>query len=97
MKGDTMPTTEQPTRTEGFICMIYHYWGWGETAAEAVVRCRAACKGRESVAKGKRLVLQLPPGATDVWVDDMGGIRWTWAEGADRTGSTVTIEEPTKR
>jgi len=85
------------TRNEGFICLIPNYWGWGATVQEAVVRCRAACKGRESVAKGKRLVVQLPVGATDVWVDDMGAIRWTWAEGADRTASTVNVEEPTKR
>jgi hypothetical protein len=90
----TMTDTTTPTRIEGFIVMVPNHWGWGETIAEAAVRCRD--RGRVSVRQGKRLVVQLPPGATDVWVDQMGAIRWTWAEGADRTAQTVTIEEPTK-
>ena len=87
-------TTTEPTRTEGYVAMIYGFWGWGATVAEAVARLRKANRGRDSIAKGKRLVIQLPAGATDVWVDDLGGIRWTWAEGADRTAGTVTIEAP---
>jgi hypothetical protein len=89
-----MTTITEPTRNEGFICMIAHYWGWGATAQEAIVRCRAACKGQYSVAKGKRLVLQMPAGATDIWVDQMGAIRWTWADGADATAEIVTVEAP---
>lgn len=90
-------TESKPSMREGFIAIVPNYWGWGETAAEAIVRCRAAARGNVSVAKGKRLVIQLPPGATDVFVDQMGAIRWTWADGADRNGQTVTVEEPKGR
>jgi hypothetical protein len=86
-------STDDP-RDEGFVAMIPHYWGWGATIPEAVARLRKACHGRESVAKGKRLVVQMPVGSTDVWVDDFGAIRWTWAEGADTTAQTATVESP---
>ena len=89
-----MTDSTVPVRNEGFVCFVPNYWGWGATVAEAVARCRKATRGHESTAKGKRLVIQLPAGATDVWVDQMGALRWTWADGADKTAQTVTVEAP---
>jgi len=87
-------TETTPVNVEGYVAMIYHYWGWGATIPDAVARLRKACGGRESVAKGKRLVVKMPPGSQNVWVDDMGAFRWTWAEGADNTAVLEVIEEP---
>ena len=88
-------TTTTETRVRGFICLIPNYWGWGETVAEAAVKCRAACKGRESVRKGKRAVYQLPEGAIDAWVDNMGSIQWTWGPGyAGHTEVGEWVETP---
>jgi len=91
-----MPDTE--TRVEGFIAMIYHYWGWGAKPKEAVARLRQAAPRDNSVAKGKRLIYQLPTGAVDAYVGEIGDIRWTWADNApDRTASGIYIESPKER
>jgi hypothetical protein len=60
----------------------------------AVARLRKANRGRDSVAKGKRLVLALPAGAIDPYVDEMGRVVWTWEPGSDVSGTTTTVEEP---
>ena len=87
---------EEETRVEGFIAMVYHYWGWGATPAEAIARCRKA--GGTHVVKGQRLIYQMPLGAIDPWVDDLGAIHWSWADDApDRTANGTTIEKPKEK
>lgn len=91
-----MPETE--TRVQGFIAMVYHYWGWGATREDAIARLRKAAPRDTSIAKGKRLIYQLPAGAVDPWVDDIGQIRWTWADDApDKTANGGFIEVPKQR
>lgn len=93
-----MPETETETRRDGYLCIVWHYWGWGTTPEEAIARCRKAASHGTSIAKGKRLIVKLPLGATDSWVDDVGQIRWTWAEDApDTHATTITIETPKER
>lgn len=90
-----MPETETETRRDGYLCIVWHYWGWGTTPAEAIARCRKATSHGISLAKGKRLIYKLPLGATNAYVDDIGQIAWTWADDApDRTATGITIEKP---
>ena len=91
-----MPETEPTeTRRDGYICMVWHYWGWGETPDAAIAKCRQSAGRGTSVAKGKRLIYKLPLGAVDPWVDMLGAIRWDWADDApDRNASGITIEKP---
>lgn len=91
-----MPDTE--TRVEGFIAMIYHYWGWGATPKEAVAKLRTVAPRDYSVAKGKRAIYQLPAGARDAHVGEIGDIRWTWADDApDRKVTGTYIETPKEK
>jgi hypothetical protein len=89
----TETTTETPTRVEGFITLTRDQrWGWGATAEESVKAARKA--GSRNSAKGNRLVYALPAGAVDAYVDQMGAIRWTWAEDADKTAQGHNVETP---
>ena len=91
----TDETLTLPTRVEGFICLSRELrWGWGSTPEEAVKTARRMNGGR-GARKGERVVYQLPAGALDAYVDQMGGVQWTWAEDApDRNAVGVTVEEP---
>lgn len=87
-------TTTQP-RLGGFLCISREMrWGWGETPEEAIKLARQM-NGGSGARKGDRLIYRLPEGAVDAFVDQMGGIQWTWAEDApDRTAKGVTLEDP---
>lgn len=88
-------TYDTADRVNGFICMTREQtWGWGKTPEEAIATARRAGKGR-GARKGERLVVALPNGALDAHVDQMGTIRWDWAEDADKDASTTTVEAPT--
>jgi hypothetical protein len=78
------PTTSTTTQT--FIAMSPNYWGKGESVEEAKKELKKA-----GGTLTKYLVFQLPPGAEDAFVDQMGTVRWTWAEGADRTQQCVIV------
>jgi hypothetical protein len=82
------------TRVEGYILLTADMrWGWGTTVEAAKAAARKA--GARSVAKGNRAVYRLPAGAQDAWVDQIGQVNWTWAEGApSRTDAGEWIEEP---
>lgn len=89
-------TTETATRVQGFICMTRDMrWGWGATQEASVKAARAA--GSRDSAKGNRVIYALPEGAVDAWVDQMGAIRWTWADDvpeADRHRRGIEVEKP---
>ena len=93
-KGDT-GMTETATRVGGFIVMTRDmHWAWGTTPEDAIKSIRRANRS-DTAAKRNRVVYQLPPGAIDGWVDQMGQINWDWADDApDRHALGVTIEAP---
>lgn len=89
--------TDPTPNTDRFICLSRELtWGRGATQDEAIRQARKAAGGR-GARKGDRVVVILPEGAQDAWVDQMGAVNWTWADDApDRTAITTTIEEPVK-
>ena len=66
-------------------------YGIGGTVKEAKAEARKA-----GARKGaKFLVIMAPIGAVDVWVNNMAGIQWTWADWAPDTNAEVrTVEAP---
>jgi hypothetical protein len=90
-----MTDTDTAPRVQGFICLSRDLtWGWGATQEDAVRQARRA-NGGSGARKGDRVVYALPEGALDAWVDQMGGVNWTWADDApDRTARGITVEEP---
>lgn len=90
-----MPDTDTAKpRIEGFIVMTRNLnWAWGQRVQDALRNVREM--PGERARKGERVVYQLPTGAVDAWVDQMGAVRWTWADDApDRNAVGITIEEP---
>jgi hypothetical protein len=80
-------TTKPKTETETtYVAMAPNFWGKGETIEEAKKNLKAA-GGKLTT----YIVTQLPPGAEDVYVDQLGYIRWTWSEGADKTQESVVV------
>ena len=58
-----------------FVAVYAHSWGRGRTADEAKKQARkAGGRGDEWYVK------QLPDGAKDPYVDDLGGIVWGWED-----------------
>lgn len=91
----TNPATGEPAlRVGGYITLTADQrWGWGTTIAEAVKAARKA--GSRDSAKSKRVTVHLPDHALDAWVDQMGQVRWTWAEDApDKTLHGDLVEIP---
>jgi hypothetical protein len=88
------PAEPEPVRVDGYILLTADMrWGWGATLEEAKATARRA--GARSVAKGNRAVYRLPAGARGAWVDQMGQVRWDWADDApSRTDAGEWIEEP---
>ena len=70
-----------------FVALGPNTWGIGATAAEAKANLR-----RQGGNLARYLVVQMPEGALEAWVDTMGTLRWEWADGADRTGLPVQVE-----
>lgn len=59
-----------------YITMYPHHWGRGRSPEESKRRARRqGGKGRAWV------TYEIPRGARSAWVDDMGGVRWTFPEG----------------
>lgn len=75
----------QKTETT-FIAMSPNYWGKGESVEEAKKELKKA-----GGTLTQYIVIQLPPGTEDAFVDQLGTVRWTWAEGADKTQHTVVV------
>jgi hypothetical protein len=72
-----------------FVAMFPHQWGKGPTPEHAIKQARkAGGRGRDYFVK------RLPNGAREVWVDDSGGIRWTWALDADPGTGTEPVKVP---
>jgi len=66
-------------RVAGFITMTTDYrWAWGETKADS----RKKVRGLGGTLKDSE-TMSLPTGALNAQVDQMGCIRWDWAEGAN--------------
>jgi hypothetical protein len=91
-----MTTNETPPRVGGYIIQTRNLnWAWGETPEAAIKNVRKMPS--ERARKGDRVIYRLPVGAVDAWVDQMGSIRWDWADDApDRNAVGVVTEEPPK-
>ena len=83
-KPKTKPKSQKTETT--YVVMALNYWGAGSTIEEAKQNLKKA--GGNLI---RYIVTQLPPGAEDVFVDQLGTIRWTWARGADRTQKSVVV------
>jgi len=70
-----MITTQQEAI---YIVLARNFWGKGDTIEEAKKQLKLAGGNLT-----RYIVYRLPEGVTDAWVDNMGTIRWEWAEGAD--------------
>jgi hypothetical protein len=81
-----MTQPEQKTETTTYIAMSPNYWGKGESVEEAKKELKKA-----GGTLTQYIVFQLPEGAEDAFVDQLGTVRWTWAEGADKTQKTVVV------
>jgi hypothetical protein len=90
-----MTNEETPTRVGGYIVLTRSQnWAWGATPEDAFAALR---KRHDRARKGDRAVYRLPVGAIDGWVDQMGSIRWDWADDApDRHRLGEMIESPTQ-
>ena len=71
-----------------YIAMCQNYYGRGFTVEEAKQHMVSQGGNLESY-----FVKRLPEGATEVMVDFMGQIHWTWAEGADRDALPEMVED----
>jgi hypothetical protein len=67
---------KEPTNPR-FVALACCYWGVGETVEEARRRLRLAGARLSE----RHLVFELPEGVENVWVDDLGCVRWDWREG----------------
>jgi hypothetical protein len=76
----------QKTTPTTYIAMAPNYWGKGATVEEAKKELKKA-----GGTLTQYIVFQLPPGAEDAFVDQLGTVRWTWAEGADKTQESVIV------
>jgi hypothetical protein len=69
-----------------YVALAPHYWGKGPTIGKAKANLKAA-----GGMLTRYVVLQLPDGAQDAYVDQMGNVHWTWAQGADTTRHAVEV------
>lgn len=60
-----------------FVAIADHYWGTGATIEEA----RRRMKDEGARLNERHLVYELPEGVEKVYVNDFGGVCWTWPEG----------------
>ncbi len=89
------PATGEPAhRVGGFVTVTSDQrWGWGTSPTEAAKMARKA--GSRYTAKKDRLTVELPEGALDAYVDQMGQVRWDWADDApDKTSHGQVVETP---
>jgi hypothetical protein len=89
------PATGEPAkRVNGYVTLTADQrWGWGTTIAEAAAQCKKA--GARTTRKDTRLTVKLPDGALDAYVDQMGQVRWDWADDApDKTLRGDLVEIP---
>lgn len=88
------PVDILPLRVGGYICLSREMsWGWGADEAQATAAARKAAGGR-GARKGDRVIVAIPEGGFDAWVDQLGMVRWRWVVGADISQSVTTVEEP---
>lgn len=79
MTEETKAAQAQPDNW--YVAVYAHSWGRGATPEEAKKNARkAGGQGDEWYIK------KLPPGAVNPYVNDWGGIEWTWAEGRKPPG-----------
>ncbi len=93
--GCATPGHGRPIDPRRVIAMVPGYWGKGATLDEAKDNARKA--GARGRLNGQWLVKQLPEGAVDVYVDEMGNINWFWLKGADQEARPVVLESPTMK
>lgn len=72
--------------TPGYLVAADRQWAWGRTPEKAL-----AALVRRTKNVHRRIMVALPKGALNPWMDQMGNVRWDWAEGADRTGTTTVV------
>ena len=67
-------------------------WGRGHTADEAVRQMRTA--GFRGRARGnpKVKVFKCPSGAVEPYVNELGGLCWTWAKDADKSLGSEAVK-----
>lgn len=68
--------SDTATKVRWYVCLYPHCWGRGNTPEEAKQAARkAGGRGTEWYIK------LLPEDVTEVYVDGMGGICWSWPKG----------------
>lgn len=73
--------------TAPFLAVCPNYFGKGFTIEEA----KTNLKGQGG-SLGQYVVYRLPEGTTGGQIDQMGNLRWKWAEGADRSAKAEIVE-----
>lgn len=80
-------------KVEIFCCRLPHYYGIGFTPRNAFRNAIANGGKQDDVDDGKYLMHRLPERITEVWVNDMGGLEWSFPEGTSET----IVKEPAVR
>ena len=68
-----------------YVYLVAYHYGIGLSAFDAVESCKRASGLRATTDPKKCRMFRLPPGVTEVWVDEMGTVHWQ--------GSTAQAEK----